>query len=89
MKKFILTAVVAATAIAGAAAPALADPYHGDNKRAEQRSDQHSFGGQFGRGMDGWQHRGWRGGDRFGRYTGYHRGHSRVCFHDLRDGRRG
>ena len=94
MKKFILTAIVAATAIAGAAVPALADPYHGDNNRLEQRSDQHSFGGQDGRGMGGWQHRDWRGGDRrggdrFDRYAGYHRGHSKACFHSLRNDRRG
>ena len=89
MKKLILTAVVAATAIAATAAPALADPFRGDNNRSEQRSDRGSFRDHDGRGMGGWKHRGWRGGDRFGRYAGYHRGHSRLCYHNLRDGRRG
>jgi Ni/Co efflux regulator RcnB len=86
MKKFILTAVVAATALAGMAAPALADPFHGDNNRSEQRSDQRSFRNHDGGDRGGWQHRDGRGGDR---YAGYHRGQSRVCFHNERDGRRG
>ncbi len=88
MKKLILSAAVAATAIMGAAAPAFADPYHGDSNRFEQRSDQRSFRGHEDRDMGRWQHREWRGG-RFARFGGYHRGYSKMCFHRLHDERRG
>lgn len=86
MKKLILTAAAAAAAIAGMAAPALADPYHGDRNRFEQRTDQRSFRGlETGR----WQHRNWRGGNRFGRYAHHYRGHSKRCVHRADHGRRG
>ena len=61
MKKFMLAAMAAAVGITGAAAPVMAQPFHGDRHRVEQRTVIKTVVVQQPR------YRGWRKGDRFDR----------------------